>query len=88
MFKNLTKETIKEHLSEAVSVIYFPLTLVYLEIALKIKASPDTVTFWLPALLFSAALGLAMGTACLMIKNKCARLSPARRFLPCAFISP
>ena len=89
MFKNLTKETIKEHLSEAVSVIYFPLTLVYLEIALKIKASPDTVTFWLPTLLFSAALGLAMGTACLMIKNKCARyiVTGAALFAVCLYFT-
>lgn len=73
MLKNLTKKTVKEHLSEIISVLYFPLTLLYLEIALKIKASPDTVTFWLPALLFSAAFGILLGAVCLMIRNKAAR---------------
>ena len=73
MLKNMTKETAKKCASEVISVLYFPLTLIYLEIALKMKAVPDAVTFWLPTLLFSAAFGLLIGALCLMIRNKTAR---------------
>lgn len=73
MLKNMTKETAKKCASEVISVLYFPLTLIYLEIALKMKAAPDAVTFWLPTLLFSAAFGLLIGALCLMIRNKTAR---------------
>lgn len=73
MLKNLTNETVKKYIPEAVSVLYFPLTLIYLEIALKIKAVPNAVTYWLPALLFSAAFGILIGAFCLMIRSKTAR---------------
>ena len=73
MLKNLTNETVKKYIPEAVSVLYFPLTLIYLEIALKIKAAPNAVTYWLPALLFSAAFGILIGAFCLMIRSKTAR---------------
>ena len=73
MLKNLTNETVKKYIPEAVSVLYFPLTLIYLEIALKIKAMPNAVTYWLPALLFSAAFGILIGAFCLMIRSKTAR---------------
>lgn len=73
MLKNLTNETVKKYIPEAVSILYFPLTLIYLEIALKIKAAPNAVTYWLPALLFSAAFGILIGAFCLMIRSKTAR---------------
>ena len=73
MLKNLTKETVKKYIPEVISVLYFPLTLIYLELALKIKASPDAVMYWLPALLFSAAFGVLIGALCLMIHNKTVR---------------
>lgn len=73
MFEFFTKEKPKIRIPEAISVLYFPLALIYLETVLKIKASPETITFWLPTLLFSAAFGVAVGALCLLIKNKTAR---------------
>ena len=73
MLKNFSKETFKKYFTEVISVLSFPLTLIYLEAALKIKASPNSVMFWLPMLLFSSAFGVLIGALCLMIRNKPAR---------------
>lgn len=73
MTEAVTKEKIKNHISEIISISYFPLSLIYLEIALKIKSSPETNMFWFPAIMFSASLGIITGMLCLLIRNKTLR---------------
>ncbi len=65
-----TKENkIKLSKSEWISVLYIPLTLLYLEIALRIKCGLDIFAFALPSIVLSATAGLIFGGVLLLFKN-------------------
>lgn len=62
-----------EKLSDAVSVLYIPLTVLYLEMALRIKCGIELWQFILPTAVFSLSFGILFGAIPLLFNNKALR---------------
>lgn len=54
---------------EIISILYLPLTSVYLEIALAIECKTDIFSFFLPSVLLSFAFGILLSTVSLSFKK-------------------
>lgn len=57
------------NLSEAISVLYIPIAIMYLEIALRIKCKIELLNFIFPLILFSLALGILLEAFSLIFKK-------------------
>ena len=76
-------------LSEILSLTYIPLTVVFLELVLRIKYSGDFWAFLPVMLVFSAAFGIFVNTLCMLPKSEKARriLSGAAIFALCLYFT-
>ena len=51
-------------------VFYIPWSILYLELVMKAKASPENAAFWLPFFLFSLAFGVLLSAAIFVISDE------------------
>ncbi|MBQ6876833.1 MAG: LTA synthase family protein [Oscillospiraceae bacterium] len=71
MFKEKTLSI--KNFSEYVSVLYIPLSIIYLELALRIKCGIEITDFLLPLILLSGAFGLVLSIVSLVFKKEIIR---------------
>ncbi len=69
MFEETKETKINLSKSEWISVLYIPLTIIYLEFALRIKCSIDLSVFTLSVTVLSSTVGLLLGAVLLLFKN-------------------
>ncbi|MBQ7875102.1 MAG: sulfatase-like hydrolase/transferase [Oscillospiraceae bacterium] len=69
MSEEIKKSSLKEKALDAVSVLYMPFAVFYLEAALRIKCGIDLMQFFWPTILFSAGFGFLFGVIPLFFDN-------------------
>lgn len=71
----------KVNISELISVLYIPLTVIFLELAIRIKCNIDIFNFFIPTVLFSVSFGLLLAVISLLFKKNVLRKIMASVFI-------